>query len=79
MIPSLLINDSSQTYCCWLAARHSQARIHLLNFTNNRTAITPFNLLRARSDRPYPIESAKISLHPSCPDIISTAAAAKSP
>jgi hypothetical protein len=29
MIQSLPINDHCQTYSCWLAARHSQARIYL--------------------------------------------------
>jgi hypothetical protein len=31
MIPSLPINDRYQNCFCWLAARHSQARIHTLN------------------------------------------------
>jgi hypothetical protein len=67
MIPSLPVNDISQAYSRWLATRHGQARIRLLNFADNCTTITSRNLQRARSDRPYPIDSAKISLHLSCP------------
>jgi hypothetical protein len=40
MIPSLPINDISQAYSRWLATRHGQARIRLLNFADNCTAIT---------------------------------------
>jgi hypothetical protein len=80
MIPTLLINDISQTYSCWFVARRSQARIYLLNLANNCTAITSINLLRARSDRPpYPIDSAKISLHPSDSHLVSTTDVPKSP
>jgi hypothetical protein len=80
MIPSPPINQPCQTYSRWLAARRSQARIHALNSQTAALAITPINLQRARSDRPlYSIDSAKISLYPSRPNIISTADVPKSP
>jgi hypothetical protein len=79
MIPSRLINDTSQAYSRWLAIRHGQARIRLLNFADNCTAITSRNLQRGRSDRLYPIDSAKLSHHLSCPDIISSSSGPKSP
>jgi hypothetical protein len=80
MIPSLPINDISEAYSCSRAARHSQDRIRLLNFTNNCTAISPFNPLRARSDRtPHRIDSAKISFHLSCRRILSITGKPKSP
>jgi hypothetical protein len=40
MISSLPINDSSQTYICWLAARRTQARIHPLNLRTTALANT---------------------------------------
>ena len=80
MNPSLPINDPYQTDPCWLAARRSQNRIQLVNSANKCTALTPINLLRARSDRPpYRIGSAKISLHPSCCQILSITGVPKSP
>jgi hypothetical protein len=80
MIRSPSINDNSQIYSCWLAARRGQARIHLLKFANNCAATTPINLLRTRSDPPhYPINGGKISAQPSRAPIISTAAVPKSP
>jgi len=79
MIPSLPIDDISQAYSRRLAARHGQARIRLLNFADNCTAITSRNLQRARSDRPYPVDSAKMSLHLSCRNILSITGMPKSP
>ena len=80
MIPSLPINDSSQTYSCRLAARRSQNRIQLVNSANKCTALTPINPLRARCDRPpYRIGSAKLYLHSSCCHILSITGVPKSP
>ena len=78
MIPSLSISNSSQTSSCWLGTRPRQARIHLPKFSNKCT-ISPINLWCAHSDRAYPIDGPKISLHPSCPDSACTAIVPKSP
>jgi hypothetical protein len=67
MIPSLPIDDISQAYSRWLAPRHGQARIRLLNFADNCTAITSRNLQPRSFGRPYPADSVKISLYLSCP------------
>jgi len=80
MIPSLPINEHCQTYSGWFAARRSQARIHLVYSANNCAVLTPINLLRHRSHRPpYRIDSAKISLYPSCRHILSITGVPKSP
>ena len=77
MIPSLLINDSSQTYICWLAARRSQARIHPLNLRTTALAITSRNLQRVHSHQSaHRSNTAKISLQP---HLVSTAGVLKSP
>jgi hypothetical protein len=49
MIPSLPINEHCQTYSCWLAARHSQARIHTLNSHTAALANTPHSPQRVHS------------------------------
>ena len=80
MIPSPQINNRYLTYSCWLAARHSQARIHPLNSHTAALAITPYNPQRPHSHRPaHPPDSAKISLHPSRPHLVSTAHVPKPP
>ena len=80
MMPSLPINEHWQTYSCWLGARRAQVRIHPLNSQKTALAITPSNLQRDHLHRPaHPRDSAKISLHPSRPHIISTADVPKSP
>jgi len=80
MNTSLPINDPYQTDACWLAARRSQARSHPLNLQTTALAITPRNLQRTHSHRPAcPLDSPKTSLHPSRPDLVSTADLLKSP
>jgi hypothetical protein len=80
MISSLQINNHCQAWFCRFAARRSQAHIYLVNSVNKCTALTPIKLLRARSDQPpHRIDSAKISLHPPCPHILSIAGVPKSP
>jgi hypothetical protein len=40
MISSVQTNEHCQTYSCWLAARHSQARIRTLNSPTDALANT---------------------------------------
>ena len=80
MIPSLPINDSSQTYICWLTARRPQARIHPLNLQTTALAITSRNLQRVHLHQSaHRSNIAKISLYPSQPHLVSTAGLLKSP
>ena len=80
MIPSLPINDSSQTYICWLTARRPQARIHPLNLQTTALANTPYIPQCIHSQQPaHPSSAAKISLHRSQPHLVSTASVLKSP
>jgi hypothetical protein len=74
------MNDSSQTYFCWLAARRSQARIHTLNLQTAALAITSRNLQRVHFHQSaHRSNTAKISLYPSQPHLVSTADVLKSP
>jgi hypothetical protein len=66
MIPSPQTNNRYLTYSCWLAARHSQARIYPLN-----SQVAP-STIRLRNPQPshlhqaaHPDSTAKSSLHPS--------------
>ena len=80
MISSLPINEHSQTYSCWLAARRSQARIHNLNSPLSALANTPYIPQCIHSQQPaHPSSAAKISLHRSQPHLVSTASVLKSP
>jgi hypothetical protein len=64
MIPSPLMNDSSQTYSCWLAARRSQARIHTLNLQTAALANTSRNLQRVHFHQSAHRSNTVKSLHP---------------
>ena len=77
MIPSLRINEHCQTYSCWLAARHSQARIHTLNSPISAFANSARNL-RAHLQRFANPHSAAKSSHFPCHSA-STVAVPKSP
>jgi hypothetical protein len=80
MMSSPRIDDRYQICFTWLAARSVRARIHLLNSHAAGVAITPHNLQRAHLHRPvHPADRAKISLHPSCPHIVSITGVPKSP
>ena len=80
MIPSLPINEHCHIYSCWLAARHSQARIHMLNSQTAALVITVHNLPRPHLHRSaQPPNSAKVSLHSVRSHLSSTADGPKSP
>jgi hypothetical protein len=80
MIPSLPINDHCHSFSCWLAARRAGARIHTLNLQRTALAIISRNQPCSHLHRPvHPHESAKISLQPSCPQIVSITGVSKSP
>src|SRR5271165_5225314 len=79
MIPSLPINEHCQTYSCWLAARHSQARVHTLNSQTAALADTPHNPQRVHSHQLAHTDcTAKSSLHVSLSQL-ATARVPKSP
>ena len=80
MISSPLMNDGSQTYICWLAARCTQARIHPLNLQTTALANTSRNLQRVHFHQSaHRSNTAKIFLHPSQPHLVSTAGVLISP
>ena len=77
MIPSLSISDSSQTCSCWLGARPRQLAFIFSNSqtTAAQSARSTYGVLILT----VLIDGPKISLHPSCPDIVCTATVPKSP
>jgi hypothetical protein len=80
MIPSPQTNNRYLTYSCWLAARHSQARIYPLNSQVAPLTIRPPNPRRMHLHQAaHPDSTAKSSLHPSHPHLISTADVPKPP
>jgi hypothetical protein len=80
MIPSLPINEHCQTYSCWLAARHSQARIHTLNSQTAALANTPHSPQRVHSHQLAHTDcTAKSSLHRSLSQLATAARVPKSP
>src|ERR1051325_10652361 len=77
---SLQISNRYLTYSRWLAARRGQAREHSLNSQTAVLAITPPNLQRVHLHQPtHRFTTAKISLHPSRPHLVSIADLPKSP
>jgi len=80
MMPSLPINEHCHTYSGWLAARRAGARIHTLNLQRTALAIISRNQPCSHLHRPvHPNQGAKISLQPSCPQIVSITGVPKSP
>jgi hypothetical protein len=80
MMSSQPPNYRYQTSSCWFTTRRSQARMHLLNSQTTALAIIPPNLQRAHLHRSaHPPDSAKTSLHPSRPNLVSTTHVLKSP
>jgi hypothetical protein len=80
MIPSLLINDHDQTCFCWLAARHSQARIPTLNLPTAALANTSHRPQRIHSHQLVHTEyTARASLHVSLSQLATGADLPKSP
>jgi hypothetical protein len=80
MIPSPQTNNRYLTHSCWLAARHSQARIYPLNSQLAPFTIRPRNPQRIHLHQaPHPDLSAKSSLHPSHPHLVTTADLPKPP
>jgi hypothetical protein len=80
MIPSLPINDRYQTYSCWLATRHGQARIDSLNSQAALPVITARNLQRAHLHQlAHPLCATKTSLHAPRAHLAGLAPVAKSP
>ena len=80
MIPSPQTNNRYLTYSCWLAARHSQARIYPLNSQVAPLTIRPRNPQRNHLHQAtHPHSTAKSSLHPSHPHLVSTTDVPKPP
>jgi hypothetical protein len=80
MIPSPQTNNRYLTYSCWLAARHSQARIYPLNSQLAPLTIRPPNPQRIHLHQAaHPDSTAKSSLHPWHPHLVSTADVPKPP
>jgi hypothetical protein len=80
MIPSPQTNNRYLTYSCWLAARHSQARLYPLNSQLAAFAIRPRNPQRIDLHQAaHPDSTAKSSLHPSRPHLVNTADVPKPP
>ena len=80
MIPSPQTNNRYLTFSRWLAARYSQARIYPLNLQVAPFTMRPRNpqrnhLLQAA----HPDSTAKSSLHPSHPHLVSTTDVPKPP
>ena len=80
MIPSPQTNNRYLTYSCWLAARHSQARIYPLNSQVAAFAIRARNPQRIHLHQAaHPDPTANSSLHPSRPHLVSTTDVPKPP
>jgi hypothetical protein len=74
--PSPQTNNRYLTYSSWLPARHSQARLCPLNSQVAAFAIRP---QRIHLHSAHPDSTAKSSLHPSRPHLVSTADVPKPP
>ena len=80
MIPSPQTNNRYLTYSCWLAARLSQARIYPLNSQVASFTIRPRNPQCIHLHQAtHPHSTAKSSLHPSHPHLVSTTDVLKPP
>jgi hypothetical protein len=80
MIPSPQTNNRYLTYSCWLAARHSQARIYPLNSQLAPFIIRPRNPQRIQLlQAAQPNSTAKSLLHPSRSHLVSIADVPKPP
>ena len=80
MIPSPQTNNRYLTYSCWLAARHSQARIYPLNSQLAPFTIAPRNPQSIHLHQAArPDSTAKSSLHPSHLHLVTTADLPKPP
>jgi hypothetical protein len=80
MIPSPQANNRYLTYSYWLAARHSQARIYPLNSQLAAFTIRPRNPQRIHLlQAAHPDSTAKSSLYPSRPHLVSIADVPKPP
>ena len=80
MIPAPQANNRYLTYSGWLAARHSQARIYPLNSQLAPFTIAPRNpqSIHLHQDA-RPDSTAKSSLYPSRPHLVSIADVPKPP
>ena len=79
MIPSLPINDRYQTYSCWLAARHSQARIYLRNSRTPARKSARSTCIPVSARPPDPNFRSNRPHHSSRPGMIRPNRAPKSP
>jgi len=80
MIPSPQTNNRYLTYSCWLTARHNQARFYPPNSQLAALAIQPRNPQRIHLlQAAQPDSTAKSSLHPSHPHLVSIADVPKPP
>ena len=80
MIPSPQTNNRYLTYSCWLAARHSQARIYPLNSQLAPFTIAPRNPQSIHLHQAArPDSTTKSSLHPSHLHLVTTADLPKPP
>jgi hypothetical protein len=79
MIPSSQTNNRYLTYSCWLAGRPPQPSSHLSS-EFAAFAIRPRNPQRIHLHQPaHPDSTAKSSLHPLRPHLVSTADVPKPP